>query len=328
MTRPARLLDIPENSVPEGGDAFWFDGFDGQKLRGAVWPAPEKGARGTVLLFGGRTEFIEKYFEVITLLRARGFGVITMDWRGQGLSVRMTGNPLKGHIDDFAQFDRDMALFMKEVAARQCPGPLIGLAHSMGGNILMRWLYLADSGAARAAGLPKLDALVLSAPMMALALSPAAKVAMRVLCFSGMALGLGKKYIPGGGDKDALGAQKFEGNAVTSDPDRYARQDAIVAAEPALKLAAPTLGWGGAALESMDWTQSDAFVDQLKTPVLIAGASKDVLVDTPCLETYANRLPGAEYLDCYGAKHEIMMERDVLQKVFWDRFDSFVAARA
>ena len=327
MTRPARLVDIPENPIPKGGEAFWFDGFDGKPLRGAVWPAPPEGARGTVLLFGGRTEFIEKYFEVISLLQGRGFGVMTMDWRGQGLSVRMTDNPLKGHIADFAQFDRDMALFMKIVAVRRSPGPLIGLAHSMGGNILMRWLYHADTGAELAVGLPELDALALTAPMMGLALSPAARLAMRVLCFSSMALGLGENYIPGGGDKDALGCHTFEGNTVTSDPDRYARNDAIVAAEPMLKLAAPTLGWGGAAVESMDWTQSDAFVSRIATPVLIAGASKDVLVDTPFLETYARRVPEASYLPCEGSRHEIMMERDALQKVFWDRFDSFVAAQ-
>ena len=44
--------------------------------------------KGTVCIFPGRTEFIEKYFEVVRDLRARGFAVAVLDWRGQGLSDR------------------------------------------------------------------------------------------------------------------------------------------------------------------------------------------------------------------------------------------------
>ena len=89
-------------------------------------------------VFGGRGEYIEKYFEVIADLRRRGYAVATLDWRGQGGSIRSLKNPRKGHINDFAEFDRDLVRFMRDVVLPDCPPPYVALAHSMGGAILLR----------------------------------------------------------------------------------------------------------------------------------------------------------------------------------------------
>jgi lysophospholipase len=43
---------------PEGGRAYWVTTSDAVRLRMAVWP---KGEKGTILLFPGRSEYIEKY---------------------------------------------------------------------------------------------------------------------------------------------------------------------------------------------------------------------------------------------------------------------------
>lgn len=324
MTSPTSLTDIPENPCPEGADAFWFEGYDGRQLRGAIWPAAVEQPRGTVLLFGGRTEFIEKYFEVVARLRERGFAVATMDWRGQGLSARMTGNRLKGHIDDFSEYDRDLACFLKLVAGRGLPQPFVGLAHSMGGNILLRWLSLQDTDAPLARGLPKLKGLALSAPMVGLALKPILKTIMRAFGFGGIALGLGDAYLPGGSDKDALGTHPFKDNLVTSDPDRHAKQKALVDANPGLALASITCGWAGAAVESIDQVSRESVVRSVKTPVFFAGAERDALVSETDVAALARRMPDAQYLKCEGCKHEILMERDELQVPFWNAFDGFV----
>lgn len=324
VTSGADLTNIPENPCPEGADAFWFDGYDGKQLRGAIWQATAPQARGTILLFGGRTEFIEKYFEIVTQLRERGLAVATMDWRGQGLSARGTENRLKGHIGHFNEFDRDMAKFMKLVGERTLPQPLIGMAHSMGGHNLMRWLHLADTDAPLAAGLPKMKGVALSAPMVNLRLSTGAMLSMRLMGFTGMALGLGDKYLPGGGDGKAVGNDAFEENIVTSDPERFARQTATVKANSDLALASITLGWAGSAAESIDLLQSDSFLASIKTPVMFAGAEKDVLVSEKQVAAYARRVRGSTYVKCEGCKHEILMEKDELQAPFWTAFDSFV----
>jgi lysophospholipase len=85
MTSPMTLVSIPANPVPEGAVAGTFKTPDGVELRFARF-APPPGRKGTLCLFHGRAEFIEKYFEVVEDARARGFAVATFDWSGQGLS--------------------------------------------------------------------------------------------------------------------------------------------------------------------------------------------------------------------------------------------------
>jgi len=64
--------------------------------------------------------------------------VAVMDWRGQGGSDRLLDDPRKGHVGDFADYDADLRMFMKDIVLPDCPPPYTGLGHSMGGAILMR----------------------------------------------------------------------------------------------------------------------------------------------------------------------------------------------
>ena len=91
---------------------------DGVSIRFARWHPPP-GRKGTVCLFQGRAEFIEKYFETVRDLRARGFAVATLDWRGQGLSERALSDPFKGHVGDFSEYDTDLEAFMRDVVDRK-----------------------------------------------------------------------------------------------------------------------------------------------------------------------------------------------------------------
>src|ERR1700694_6102998 len=90
------LISIPANPVPEGAVTGVLTTPAGVALRFARW-APPQGRQGTLLVLPGRTEFIEKYFEVVGEARARGFAVAMIDWRGQGLSGRALLGPRKGH---------------------------------------------------------------------------------------------------------------------------------------------------------------------------------------------------------------------------------------
>src|ERR1700724_2220788 len=134
------LVSIPANPAPDDVVTGVLKTPHGVSLRLPRW-APPPGRKGTVCLFQGRAEFIEKYFETVRDLRARGFAVATLDWRGQGLSDRPLADPRKGHIDDFAQYDVDLETFMKEVVLPDCPPPLFAVAHSTGGTILLRAAY-------------------------------------------------------------------------------------------------------------------------------------------------------------------------------------------
>ena len=91
------LIATPKNPIPLGASVGYLKGKRGVRLRFARWPSSLKQRHGTVCVFPGRTEFIEKYFEVVGELRRRGFAVAVLDWRGQGGSSRLLKNSLKGH---------------------------------------------------------------------------------------------------------------------------------------------------------------------------------------------------------------------------------------
>jgi lysophospholipase len=84
------LVSIPSNPAPEDVVSGTIKTPDGAELRFARW-APPAGRKGTVCVFTGRTEQIEKYFETVRDLRDRGFAVAMIDWRGQGHSSRLCG---------------------------------------------------------------------------------------------------------------------------------------------------------------------------------------------------------------------------------------------
>src|SRR5579864_6726389 len=119
-TLTTELVGITRNPVPHGAVAGYFTARDGITLRFARWDTTAERRLGTICLFQGRTEFIEKYFETIADLRRRGFAVATMDWRGQGGSARLLRNPIKGHADNFAHHDEDVRRFMTEIVLPDC----------------------------------------------------------------------------------------------------------------------------------------------------------------------------------------------------------------
>ena len=63
-------------------------------------------------------------------------------------------------------------------------------------------------------------------------------------------IGLGGSYVPGG-DASVMMQRPFTGNLLTSDPVRYARNVAVLEAEPMLATAWPTVGWTDAAFKVM-----------------------------------------------------------------------------
>ena len=314
-TEPTRdLISLPGNPAPPGGVAEWMTEGDGVRLRTARWILPAREAQGTVVLVQGRTEFIEKYFEVVRELVARRFSVVTFDWRGQGLSSRQLPDGRKGHVGDFSEFDSDLHVVMQRVVREHGVKPYIGLAHSMGGNVLLRYLYDNPHEFERA---------VLTAPMLAVKTAPFPLWAARGLATLMTATGNKAAYVFGGAKQNPL-QQSFESNVVTSDKARFERMMACFGVEPRLALGAPTFGWLEAAFRSMDLVRTDEFASAIETPVLLIGAAYDKLVDLGADIRLVRRLKRGMYV-LLKAEHEIMMERDDIRLAFWNCFDAFVA---
>jgi lysophospholipase len=314
----AELVSITRNPVPNGVVAGYLEAKDGVKIRYARWDTTAEQRLGTICLFGGRGEFIEKYFETITDLRRRGFAVACMDWRGQGGSTRLLRNPAKGHAESFSAHDDDVRKFMTEIVLPDCPPPFYCLAHSMGGHLVLR---LAQTKVCW------WDRIVLSAPMIRFFGSERSNGVRCAVTEAVTLLGLGDLFIPGGGAQ-AWESTPFEGNRLTSDHLRFERARDVLKASPWLGIGSPTLGWVAAACSSISMINSLGFLDSIRVPILVIAAGNDQIVSTDAIEGFASRLKNCARIVVAGSKHEILQERDEFREQFWAAFDSFIPGSA
>jgi lysophospholipase len=296
--------------LPNGAHSDWLVASDKTRFRVARFH-PTTPPIGTVVLLNGRTEFIEKYFEVIDDLLARNYVVATLDWRGQGLSDRALDNRHKGHVEDFDLYVSDLRQAVIEYIEPNCPGPFRLLCHSMGGNIGMR--YLGEHPG-------QFESAVFSAPMWGIGKHARTPLWMRAVAKVTRFLKVTKPYIPGGGDftpKD----RNFEGNQLTHDPVRFKRYVSHIDKDPTLELGAPTVGWARQAIRSMDTIHSPGFVEEVIIPVVVCTAGEDALVSPDAQRLVADRLPNGKQLVIPGSKHELMVELDALRAQFFTAFD-------
>ena len=307
-----KLVSIPANPVPDNFIAGALKTPDGVSLRFARWQPPA-GRKGTVCIFQGRGEWIEKYFETVRDLRARGFAVAALDWRGQGLSDRALSDRHKGYVRDFSEYDSDLETFMREIVLPDCPPPLFALGHSTGATVLIR---------AASSGRRWFDRMVLTAPLIDLigfAATPTARILVRAMRMAGF----GSMYVPKG-EVGIMESRPFAGNILTSDPVRYARNAAILEAEPALALGPPTVAWTDAAFRAMRTMRERSYPSRIRQPMLIMAAGNDAVVSNVAIEDFAGLLRAGSQLVIAGSKHEVLMEQDRFRSQFWAAFDAYV----
>lgn len=314
------LVSISRNPVPAGAITGTLRADDGVTLRFARWDATRGPRRGTMCLFPGRGEFIEKYFEVVADLRRRGYAVAVLDWRGQGGSERVLSNPRKGHVRSFTEYGRDLVRFMKDVVLPDSPPPYLALGHSMGGNILLRSATLAGSW---------FDRIVLTGPMIGIAeekLGMPQPVA-RALSEAATLMGLGKLYVPGGNDRSEE-MRPFAETVLTSDEERYNRNRATIEAGPHLALGSPTIAWLRAGLRSCAALTRPEFPRQIRVPLLLVSAGADRIVSLPDIARFAANLKIGAHVTIAASRHEILMERDEIRARFWAAFDAYLSNTA
>ncbi len=292
--------------MPEGGTFETFIADDSAALRYALWP--KENARGTIILQGGFTEFIEKHFEATQSLLDRGFAVAAMDWRSQGLSHRMADNPHKVHAEDFERYLSDFHQFIETVVKARLSGPYMIMAHSMGGHLTARYLHDHPD---------QITGTVLCAPMIDIGFHPVVKALVRVIASVGNLLGFSKSYAPGAGDYGEK-RRKFEGNNLTSDPARFKDAHDHIDANPGLAVGGPTIGWLRAALNSVDVLDQDNYLAGITTPICLIQAGRDTIVLNKAQDRFSEKVASCELHHVDEAKHEIMRERDELLAQYWE----------
>ncbi len=137
-------------------------------------------------------------------------------------------------------------------------------------------------------------------------------------------LGLGERFVPGG-RADSISTEPFEGNRLSGDPQRYARNAAVARALGQGAIGSPTVAWLTAAYDAMATLQTKAYPSRIQIPTLVVGAGSDPVCSTRDAELLAQGLgPGSRYLGIPGSRHEVMMETDEIRNTFWKAFDAFI----
>ena len=293
---------------PEGGQAHWVKTSDGLRIRVGHWQT-DSTTKGTVLLFPGRTEYIEKYGSAAMDLAARGYATLTIDWRGQGLADRLLPERRLGHVDQFTDFQKDVAAVLELADRLALPKPYFLIGHSMGGAIGLRALI---------EGLP-VKACIFTGPMWDIHIAPAMRPLGRFMGKIGPLLGLAGKLVPTMDMDNYVLVNEFEDNTLTNDPEAFQVMKDQLAAQPDLALGGPTIGWLGEGLK--DCAALAAMASPALPCITFLGAQEQI-VDCPAIHDRMARWPGGELEVLPDVQHEVMMETPDVRTHVFDRMCS------
>jgi len=293
--------------APAGGVARWVETADGVRLRFAYW---SEGTKGTVLIFPGRTEFLEKYGRTISGFRDRGYATVVIDWRGQGLSDRIAPNRKLGHVDQFTDYQRDVTALMGAISGLSLPEPLFLCAHSMGGTIGLR--ALRD-------GFP-VKRTVFTAPMWGLTIDPLWRPLVQAVAAGSKTVGLGEEFAPGTGPLNYVQSHPFEGNSLTSSQDSWTYLLKMVDAHPGLEIGGPSLNW---LYEALNETKLLSALPPPEVAMMCLIGSDEKVVHKSDVVDYVEKWPNGQVGIVTGARHEILMETSEIRKRALDMMDAF-----
>lgn len=279
---------------PANGAAHWVHTADGLRIRAGHW-RPEGAAKGTVLLFPGRTEYIEKYGLAAAEFAARGFATLTADWRGQGLAGRMLAERRLGHVGHFTDFQKDVKALAALAEQLELPKPWFLVGHSMGGAIGLRALI---------EGLD-VKACCFTGPMWGIQIPPLMRPLVRVISGIAPYLRLQERLLPTTALEQYVQITPFEGNTLTTDPEMYRMMHAQLAAQPDLALGGPTIQWLRVSLEECAWLAQQP---SPALPCITFLGTEEQIVNCEAIHDRMDRWPGGALDLIKGGQHEVMME--------------------
>ncbi len=305
-----KLHPTPENPLPAGAECFELITADKVRLRAMRALAGE--ARGTLILLGGRGDYIERYFETTRDMLARGFAVAAVDLRGQGGSQRSSPKPYRDTTRSFADFEEDLRTLMDGLVIPTCPPPYYALGHSTGAHILLRVLRTSDW----------FHKAMLVSPLVEILYGPWPRPVVALLVNGVTLVRCGSMFLPGV-RKVPMGREDFPGNPLTSDRRRWERDSSTLEAAPHLGLGGPTFDWLRAARRSLKEMRT---MERPRAPVLIVAAGGDRVVSNEGIRGLAQKVPGIALTFIPESRHEILSEKDEIRQQFLAAFDSFITS--
>ncbi len=296
---------------PDGGRAVWVRTADGVRLRVAHWPGSR---RGTVFLFPGRTEYVEKYGIIAAGLTARGFDVLSIDWRGQGLADRLLDDPMIGHVGRFLDFQLDVDAMLALAHEVGVPEPYHLVAHSMGGCIGLRSLHR---------NLP-FDAVVFTGPMWGIAAKPHLRLASWTISTLAHAVGHATGRVPSTAATSYVLSDAYEDNMLTTDRDMWDYMVEHMHKIDGIGLAGPSLNW---LYEALRETHDLRRLGPAEQPCLTIVGGNERIVDVRAIRSVMGRWDNGRLVVQPGLEHEIMMEGPAVRERFFDEADALFGKR-
>jgi lysophospholipase len=288
---------------PEGGAAYRLQTSDGHAIRIGVWEVQR--ARGTVLIFPGRTEYIEKYGVVASEFAARGLASVAVDWRGQGLADRLLDDSLTGHVEHFNDYQKDVAALMRAVRTLNLPRPYFLVAHSMGAAIGLRAVM---------EGLG-VQAVAFTGPMWGIRIAPHMRLPARMLSTFMPKFNQGHRIPFGTTALPYVLSAPFNDNMLTTDAQMYDMMRDQITAHPALQLGGPSYIWLREALaETAHLAQRSA----PNMPCIAFVGTNERIVDLPRIHARMALWKGGHLRVIEGAEHELLMETEEIRIPVYD----------
>lgn len=310
MSLAAAPLFTDVRPAPLDGAAAWIITEDGVRIRLGVYrPEP---AKGTVLVFPGRTEYVEKYAPAAGDLARRGFASAIVDWRGQGLADRLLGDERIGHVGLFADYQKDVDAMVAAVRALGMPEPFYLLAHSMGGCIGLRALYRQL----------EVTAAAFTGPMWGIRIAPHLRPVAWVLGHMMPVIGRGHRLPPGTVVDSYVLTAPFEDNMLTSDAEMFGMMRQHLQAHPELALGGPSFVWLREAL-----TETLALSCRPAPPVQVDTflGSNEHIVHVGRIRARMRTWRNGKLHIVENSRHEVLMERPEVRAHIFDtiaaRFD-------
>jgi lysophospholipase len=209
----------------------------------------------------------------------------------------------------------DLEAALERCGALGLPCPWIMLAHSMGGQIGLRFLHDAPGVFAAAA---------MTAPMWGIRLGPLPFALARLIAGAGVRLGARARYAPGQGAWE-IARFVYDRNPLTGCPDRFELFRALLEARPELALGGVTYGWLAASLRSISLTRRPGYLEAIGTPVLVCQAALERIVCNRSQTELVRRLPKGRLVVFPEARHEILIERPTVRAHFFRELEGFLA---
>jgi|TARA_R110002126_G_C10490653_1_gene504175 lysophospholipase len=292
---------------PASGSAYWMQTDDKVRVRVGVYDS-EVESKGTILLMLGRFGYIERYGRVAKTFAQNGFSTAVIDWRSQGLSDRMADDPQAGHVEQFSDYQKDVAALIQAADELDLPKPYFLVGVSMGACIGFR---------AMLDGLPVTAAAFIS-PMFGIKMSSVQRIAAWPLSLAFKRFGIGNKYVPGEGADIYILETPFEDNNLTHNSTMYDYWVKQAQAAPELQIGGPTMSW---LYEALAECRRLTKVPSPNIPCITFCGELDQLVDNASIKRRMANWPNSKFFMIRNAKHDVLTEipevgGDVMSQIF------------